>query len=376
MQDLKDFLSPVDIQSICNDEVFTEGQFAKHIAVFEKEIPNIEDIDIVILGMGESRGSGIENTNNDAPDKIRKQFYSLFCWHSDIKIADLGNIKTGADLKDSYAALKTVLIELFEKNKTVLILGGSHDITLAQYDAYKAMNRIIEATCIDSLIDLRGDSILKSKSFLLDMLTLEPNMVKHYNHIGFQSYFVHPQLLETMDKLRFDCYRVGVVKEDIEEMEPVMRNSHLISFDISAIKQSVAPSNHQSPNGLNGEQACTLTQYAGLSSNCSSFGIYGYQSLFDENEMTAKQIAQMIWYFIDGVYRKKQEPKLNEVSRFNEYHTYFNEVDTIFLQSKRTNRWWMQMPDKTFIACSFKDYLKASQNEIPERWLRAQERVS
>ena len=121
MQDLKDFLSPVDIQSICNDEVFTEGQFAKHIAVFEKEIPNIEDIDIVILGMGESRGSGIENTYNNAPDKIRKQFYSLFCWHSDIKIADLGNIKNGADIKDSYAALKTVLVELFEKNKIDLI---------------------------------------------------------------------------------------------------------------------------------------------------------------------------------------------------------------------------------------------------------------
>jgi hypothetical protein len=92
--------------------------------------------------------------------------------------------------------------------------------------------------------------------------------------------------------------------------------------------------------------------------------------------MTAKQIAQMIWYFIDGVYRKKQEANINEVSKFNEYHTYFNDVDTIFLQSKKSNRWWMQMPDKKFIACSYKDYLKASTNEMPERWLRAQERVS
>ncbi len=30
----------------------------------------------------------------------------------------------------------------------------------------------------------------------------------------------------------------------------------------------------------------------------------------------------------------------------------------------------MQLPDSKFIACSYKDYLLASSNEIPERWLR------
>ena len=34
----------------------------------------------------------------------------------------------------------------------------------------------------------------------------------------------------------------------------------------------------------------------------------------------------------------------------------------------------MQLPDNKFIACSYQDYLLASSNEIPERWLRAQER--
>ena len=34
----------------------------------------------------------------------------------------------------------------------------------------------------------------------------------------------------------------------------------------------------------------------------------------------------------------------------------------------------MQMPNNKLIACSFADYKKASQNQIPERWLRVQER--
>jgi hypothetical protein len=82
----------------------------------------------------------------------------------------------------------------------------------------------------------------------------------------------------------------------------------------------------------------------------------------------------MLWYFIDGKNRSRQESVLSERQNFNEYHTAFAEVDTVFLQSKKTGRWWMQLPDKKMIACSYKDYLFASNNEIPERWLRAQER--
>ncbi len=206
------------------------------------------------------------------------------------------------------------------------------------------------------------------------MLTVEPNMVRHYNHIGFQSYFVHPRMLETMDKLRFDCYRVGTVKEQLDEMEPVIRNSQLLSFDIAAIRHSDAPASHCSPNGLSGEESCNLMRYAGLSSELRTLGIFGYSPEKDLHHLTSLQIAQMIWYFIDGKSRARQEASLKDLQHFNEYHTAFAEVDTVFLQSKKTGRWWMQLPDGRLVACSYNDYLTASHNDIPERWLRAQER--
>ena len=111
-----------------------------------------------------------------------------------------------------------------------------------------------------------------------------------------------------------------------------------------------------------------------MSNNVSSFGLYGYNPLLDESDLTAKQISQMLWYFIDGKNKSKQEAAIEDRQHFNEYHCTFTEVETIFLQSKKTGRWWMQLPNKKFIACSYKDYVQASQNEIPERWLRAQER--
>lgn len=371
---ITDFLEPLNIHMLSNDEAYKEGQMGKLIAVYENEFPNIEQVDIVLVGCNEERGNIGRKKKHHAPDTIRQQFYQLFYWHFDVKIADIGNIKQGATLADTYAALKTVIRELINEGKTVIILGGSHDLTLSQYFAYKDNKKIIEAVCIDARVDLSIEMPQPSEKFLMEILTSEPNYISHYNHIGFQSYFVHPRVLETMDKLRFDCFRVGNVKDNVEEMEPVIRNCHLFSFDICAIANAFAPSNSLTPNGFDGEQACTLMRYAGLSPNVNTIGIYGFNPEKDRDNLTAKQISHMLWYVLDGRSKGKQEADIDDRNSFNEYHTIFSEVQTVFLQSKRTGRWWMQLPDKEFIACSYNDYLQASSNEIPERWLRAQER--
>lgn len=374
LQTLLDFLEPVNIAQLSNDEGFKDTQLGKHIAVYDENFPDITSADMVLVGCGEMRGAGLQFTNTDSPDAIRKEFYQLFHWHTEVNVADIGNVKCGASLQDSYAALRTVVQELIEQGKKVIIIGGSHDNTFAQYQAYGAMNKIIDAVCVDSRIDLDMDSVLPSDQFLVEMFTGVPNHLKHYTHMGFQSYFMHPQMLETIDKLGFDCFRVGRVKEAIEEMEPPIRNSELVSFDIAAIQYAHAPANHITPNGFNGEEACTLMQYAGMSKQCTSIGIYGYIPEQDQHALTAKQISHMLWYVMDGIHKGKQEASLDNRSEFDEFIIAFGEVETVFLRSKRTARWWMQLHDGKFAACSYQDYLTASRNDIPERWLRAVER--
>ena len=371
---ITDFLETVNMGVLSDDEGYKDGQFGKSILVYENQMPDLGETDLIIVGCNEYRGRQPGKKYINGADTVRRQLYSMYYWHPEIRIADIGNIKTGATINDTYAALKTVVAECTNAGKTVIILGGSHDLTLAQYNAYADAGKIIEAVCVDARIDIDIDSRKREDNFLMEMLTGEPNYIRHYNHIAFQSYYVHPHMLQTMDKLRFDCYRVGHVKESIEEMEPVIRNSALFSFDISAMANSYAPANGFSPNGLNGEEACVLMRFAGLSPHISSIGIYGYDESLDRDSLTAKQISQMIWYAIDGRSRGQREAALEEKGSFNEYHLAFGEVQTVFLQSKKTGRWWMQLPDKSFIACSHKDYLVASSNEIPERWLRAQER--
>lgn len=368
------FLEPVNIFALSGDEGYKEYQVGKHIALFDESFPDIETADIVLVGCGETRGAGRQYTNTEAPDAIRSAFYALHYWHTDISLADIGNVKTGESLQDTYAALRTVVSELLQNNKRVVILGGSHDVMLAQYQVYADLKQIIEVANVDATIDITIEGVLPAETFLMPMLTGEPNFVKHYNHIGFQSYFVHPAMLETIDKLGFDCYRVGKVKEDMEEIEPVIRNAELFAFDIAAIQNCHAPANHLTPNGFSGEDACSITRYAGMG-KASTIGIYGYLPQQDVHNLTAKQISHMLWYFADGVQKAKHEATPGEsTDGFIEFKIAFGDIDTMFLRSKRTGRWWMQLPDEKFIACSYKDYVLASQNEMPERWIRAIER--
>ena len=368
-----DFLEPLDLAKILDDGELKDGQVGKSISIFQNEFPDITHADIVIATCDEPRGDGQLGNVLAETDAIRKEFYTLFYWHKQINIADIGKIKLGASISDTYAAVKTVAKEIIEKNKIFLLLGGSHDLGLAVYEAYRELKKIIEVTGVDAYIDLSLDNPVRSKNFLMELLTGEPNFIRHYNHIGFQSYYVHPHMLETMDKLRFDCYRLGKVKENIEEMEPAIRSSDMLMFDIAALGAATFWDG-SSPNGFNGEEACTLMKYAGMSDQMKSVGIFGYQLSKDPQLNLAKQISQMIWYYIDGVQYGRTEANLNENEMFIECHLEFAAIETTFLKSRKTGRWWMKMPDGKYVPCSVNDFNTAGNNELPERWLRLQER--
>ena len=331
----------------------------------------------MLIGCGEMRGEALDAPYSRSADVVRRHLYALYHWHQGVTIADAGNIRQGATPEDTKAALLMALQEIHDAGKIAIVLGGSHDLTLQQYGVFKKREAMAVATVADMLIDLEESEQLSAGSFLMDMLTETPNFISHYSHIAFQSYYTQPKMLETLDKLRFDFYRLGRVRENIAEMEPVLRASDLFSFDISAIRHGDAVANIKgSPNGLSGEEACSLTRYAGMSEKLSSFGIYGYHSQHDSHEMTARLISQMIWYFVDGLLVRKAEARLTEKEEFIVYNVTFTDNDTVFVKSKRTNRWWMKLPDRTFVPCSYSDYLTASSNDIPERWLREQERLA
>jgi len=375
MQDLRSFFEEEHFLETQEEGAYQPLQLGANINFNTSRGFDWEEADIILVGCGERRGAGNKKYSS-GPDKIREELYKMYYWHTAISVADAGNIRQGATIEDTRAALLTVLQEIHAAGKIAIVLGGAHDLTMQQYEVFKKKEKMAVASVADMLIDLDEAEEINAGSFLMDMLTETPNFITHYSHIGFQSYYAHPRMLETLDKLRFDFFRLGKVKEQIEDMEPVLRTSNLFSFDMSAVRYSDAPANiNGSPNGLNGEETCLLTRYAGMSNNLTSFGIYGYREEEDQHEMTARLISQMVWYFVDGYLVRKTEAKLTERDEFAVFNVAFTDNNTVFLKSKRTNRWWMKLPDNSFIPCSYNDYLIASNDDIPERWLREQERL-
>ena len=371
---ISDFLDPVNLGPAFMKERFRDGQLGLYIEANEGELPSFREADIVLVGCGERRGDVQEDFSNAGPDAVRRSLYTLYQWHRQLRIADAGNIRQGEQMADTMAALRSVVSEIIASGARAVIIGGSHDLTLAQYEVYRQRKQIIEAVVVDAYIDLSIDIPTRSRNFLMEILTGEPNFIRNYSHLAFQSYLVHPNMLETMDKLRFDCFRIGHMREAMDEMEPVLRASSMLSFDMAALQHAAAPGSSNLPNGLNGEEACLLMQYAGMSDKLNTVGIYGTVVDDDPAQRSAQQAAQMIWYFMDGLRKGRLEVPLTDVDDHNVYHTAFAEVETTFLQSRRTGRWWMQMPDGNYIPCSQGDYRQAAQNDLPERWIRAQER--
>ena len=208
--------------------------------------------------------------------KSGKYLYNLFPHPKEARIADCGNLIIGSQIEDTYTALADVVAELLHLRIIPIILGGSQDITLANYRGYENIGQIINAFTIDSSIDISADSEeFNSKAYITSMLCREPNYMFNYTHVGYQEYFVERDVLGLMDKLYFECYRVGAIQENLDNVEPLVRNADMISVDVSAVRQSDAPANgNPSPHGLYGQELCKLVRYAGMSDKCSSIGFY------------------------------------------------------------------------------------------------------
>jgi formiminoglutamase len=351
--------------------------------------PSLEGVDLAIIGIGEERNAFFNNGCTLAPDAIRKEFYKLLQGNFNLKLVDLGNIKKGHSIEDSYFALTAVIADLLELNIVPIILGGSQDLTFPQYKAYEKIGRIINIAAIDSQFDLGTSSEkLDSRSYMSHIIMQQPNYLFNYTNIGFQTYFVDQQAISLMKNLYFDTYRLGIVRNNMEEVEPMVRNADMISVDIGSIRASDAPGNaNASPNGFYGEEICQIMRYAGLSDKLSSIGIYEINPKLDRQAQTAQLAGQMIWYFIDGFYSRMGDFPPDKKKDMTKYTVSLKDFkdEVIFYRSNKSERWWMEVPIRSkhreryerhhLVPCSYPDYEVACQNALPDRWWQTYQKL-
>ncbi len=175
MQDLRSFFEQRHFIETPEAGPYQPLQWGANIMCATQRTFDWEDTDIVIVGCGEWRGDNGNAHYSNSPNVIREHLYRMYHWHSGIKIADAGNIRQGATVEDTRAALATVLYEIHKAGKIAVVLGGSHDLTLQQYDVFKKAQETAIAAVADMLIDLDESENVNASSFLMDMLTGTPN---------------------------------------------------------------------------------------------------------------------------------------------------------------------------------------------------------
>lgn len=345
-----------------------DHQFGKRIQRYAGELPGLKETRVAIIGIGE----------RDA-NAIRRQLYRMSFPFRGLEVADLGNVRN-TDIAFSIPLIR----ELLDSQIFPLILGNAPRQALAQYKAFQSLQQLISLAVVDERIPYSRESDDKEKYFLQEILDSKHSRLFHLSFIGCQAHFVPPGAFEYLDKRHFDYVRLGKARAELPELEPLIRDCDLLSFNLSALKQAEAPGQEApTPSGFTSEEACQVTRYAGMSDKLRALGIYGFRESLDHNGHTAQLAAQMAWYFLDGFYHRKQDFPVS-TDGLVEYIVDFKKVDyhLTFWRSDKSGRWWMQVPVKTrskyqrhrLIPCSYNDYILACKDELPDRLLNAMRR--
>lgn len=345
-------------------------------------LPDLEDVNIAIFGVLETRNATDNIGETFQFDEVRKSFYSLFPGNWSVNIVDLGDLKNGASVNDTYFAVSKLIKSLLEQKIIPIIIGGSQDLTYANYRAYDTIRPMINIVNIDKSFDL-GDSSkpITNSSYIGKIILEKPYNLFNYTTLGYQTYFNAQEEIDLMEKLYFEYYRLGNINKNIKTVEPTLRDADLVTVDLKSIKSSeLSIKQKYSPNGFDGKEICAISRYAGISNRVSSFGIYEYNPSPDD-EATSMLIAQMIWYFIEGYCCRHKDDQFQNKDDFNKYTVLVESQELVFYKSLKTGRWWIETPFLSFtdtkqkkyslLACMQEDYEQATKGIIPERWYKA-----
>ncbi|MFN3639452.1 MAG: formimidoylglutamase [Flavobacterium sp.] len=373
-----DFLEPVEQEVADVINTLSSQHLGKKISFHtSKEFPNLEQVKLAFFGIYECRGAHEQTIDLI---EFRKEFYALFPGNWEVSMADLGNVLPGRDLSDTYYAVTELVSTLLKMGIHPIIIGGSQDLTYPIYRSFDKLDQMVNLVGIDAKFDFGKDEVNHTaQSYLSKMIINEPHNLFNFSNLGYQTYYNPQEEIDLMDKLYFDAYRLGDVTQQLSLAEPVIRDADILSFDITSVKSMENGSAFNfMPNGFSGKEACVLARYAGLSEKLKVFSIFNVSN----NKQEAVLLSQMIWYFIEGFhFRRNELPSVNQ-NNFVKFIVLVDDLELIFVKSLQTDRWWMEVPNyhnlnnkakrNTLMPCSHEEYLEACDQEIPERWWKAQ----
>jgi len=372
-----EFLKPIEDKLLAHNLLLPEQVIGRNLRIHthQEGPPDLNGVRVAILTLESRLGVG-----ESLHVRFRQQFYQLFTGNWDFICADLGILEPGDRPKDTLFAIQKVVKELHQRNILTVIVGDEQEITLGMFRGLSSLNTFVNLTSIDERFDFGGPGALVSDdSYMSRIITEKPNNLKQFTNLGYQSYYVSQEELDLMQKLFFDAYRLGEICADIKEVEPILRDTDILSVDFNVIKAAEMDYEKGSPNGFDGSQICKLMRYAGLSDRLSVLGLFPVSSSLRADQL----LAQMVWYVLEGFCFRVNEYPFSTHEACTKFVVPLEKETLVFYKSNKSQRWWIEVPKEvkhnnikqiTLLPCAEKDYREAQKGEIPNRWWKSVQR--
>jgi arginase family enzyme len=373
--DLLHYFDPVDFEMFEYADWANKKNTLGTLLHKNQEKLNPDKADLIIIGVPEDRNAVVPGSGK-APDEIRKHLYNLNRIGPRFKVLDLGNLKLGHSANDSYFALRDICEHILENKQTLIILGGSQDLTFGMTKAFEG--KLFNMVTVDPKFDYRkGVKTINSENYLNLIFEKQKNLYT-YTAIAYQNYFVDATDIDQYNNYHWDVKRLGQIRYNLTSVEPILRNANVFSFDMNALRYLDAPGQSMcSPNGLYSEEACQIARYAGTSDELRLAGFFNLIPEKDISSNSTNLMAQIVWHFLDGFYNRKPEDPTEDSEDFNQFMVEMSNlsITLVFFQSRVTGRWWMEISDFEnrkkdiyLVPCDEDDYKNATHGDIPDRW--------
>ena len=383
MKDISIYFTPVD-DTISIQEDSLGGNMRIH---HEGSFPEIDEEGIAIIYVPEFRNSEqVFDTTNESFRQHLYDFNKGDAWT--MALYDLGNVLPGKSIEDTWFALGQVVTELVKKDVIPVVIGGGQDLTVACYKGFENLERLINICAIDSALDIGEPSEeLHANGYVSHLLMQRPCYLFNFANIGLQRLLSSQREVDLFESLYFDICRLGEFNQNFKKAEPYLRNSDLISLDFQSVRSSDADSScYSNPNGFYAEQLCQLAKYSGLSDKLSCFGVFNVNP--NQNKVASSLLAQLIWYFTDGVANRYGDFPIGNKLNYTKFHVHLEDFDDdlVFYKSDKSSRWWLEVKYPAgqgskydrhqLVPCDRDDDDGAMNNTIPNLWWKTLQKLS
>jgi len=365
------YLCPLSEDLIEFKSNLSRGTLGSNITLYNSEKTDYSSIDIAIVGLNEYRNSDEISDESLNLENFRREFYSLFYGNWSANILDLGDVISGKSYSDTYYAVNSIHQDLINQNIVVIFIGGGQDFTFPLYQSLSKKLNKVNISSVDNKFDFgKIKKQFSSSSYMSKIIMDKKNSLNHFCNLGYQTFLNSQEEIDLLNKFNFESHRLGEITEDIKIVEPVLRETNLLTVDFKSIKSSELNFVHNYSNGFESSQFCSVLRYAGMSNSINSVGLF---ELLDSS-ISSALLSQSIWYFIEGYcLRIKEDPNSSNFKGYT-YNVFCEGTNLKFYNSELSQKWWVEFINEIetknislLLPCNKRDYLMACDGTFSDR---------